>query len=181
MPLGEKNMKNKYFIVILLVIATFAHAEELITRTVLNGKVTLATPKSFGPMPKSILEIKYPSSRRPTEVLSDSTGGVSLAFNHTQSRILPEQIKAAHISMSKSFHNMYPSAKWLRDETINKNGITFMVFELITPAMDTQIHNIMYGTSVDNRLLLISFNTTVEQSKLWLPIGKEIMESISIN
>lgn len=169
-----------YLVIVMLLVSTFAQASDLIERTVLDGKVTLITPKSFAPMAKHLLEVKYPHSRRPTEVLSDSTGGVSLAFNHTQNRMSSSQIKRGHTSMSKMFHNTYPSAKWIRDKVINMNGQNFMVFELITPAMDTQIHNIMYGTSVDNRLLLIAFNTTVEQSKQWLPIGKEIMKSISI-
>ena len=173
-------MKIITFFTFILLTSAFAQADELLKRTALNGKVTITTPKSFGPMPKDILEVKYPGSRRPTEVLSDSTGGVSLAFNHTKSRMLPEQIKKARPSMSKMFHNMYPSAKWIRDETVSIKGRIYMIFELITPAMDTQIHNIMYATSVDNRLLLVSFNTTVEQSKQWLPIGKKIMESISI-
>lgn len=164
----------------ILLTSSFAQADDFITRTALNGRVIFATPKSFGPMPKEIIEIKYPHSKRPTEVLSDSTGGVSLAFNYTKSRILPKQIKNARPSMSKMFHNLYPSAKWMRDEVVTLKGRRFMVFELITPAMDTQIHNIMYGTSVDNRLLLVAFNTTVEQSGEWLPIGKMIMESISI-
>jgi hypothetical protein len=55
-----------------------------------------------------------------------------------------------------------------------------MVLELITPAMDTEIHNIMYGTSVDGRFLLAAFNTTIEQSGLWLPVGKNIMSSLSV-
>lgn len=173
-------MKIIAFFTFILLTSSFAQADELLTRTALNGKVTFTTPKSFGPMPKEIIEIKYPNSRRPTEVLSDSTGGISLAFNHTKNRMLPKQIKMARPSMSKMFHNQYPSAKWIRDESITIKGRSFMVFELITPAMDTQIHNIMYGTSVDNRLLLVAFNTTLEQSKQWLPIGKEIMESISI-
>ncbi len=173
-------MKTFYFLISLLLICSLAQAEELIKRTALNGKVTLTTPKSFGPMPKELLELKYPASRRPTEVLSDSTGGVSLAFNHTQNRMTPAQIKQAHVSMSKMFHNMYPSATWIRDETFEKNGRTFMVLELITPAMDTKIHNIIYGTSVDNRFLLVAFNTTVQQSERWLPVGKKIMASLSI-
>lgn len=173
-------MKYMYLVIAMLLVSTFAQASELIKRTALNGKVTLITPKSFSPMAKDLLEMKYPHSRRPTEVLSDSTGGVSLAFNHTKNPLSSSQIKRAHASMSKMFHNMYPSAKWIRDKVINMNGKNFMVFEIITPAMDTQIHNIMYGTSVDNRLLLIAFNTTVEQSKQWLPIGKKIMKSISI-
>ena len=55
-----------------------------------------------------------------------------------------------------------------------------MILELITPAIDTQIHNVMYGTSVNGRFLLVTFDTTVEQSKEWLPIGKQIMSSLTI-
>ena len=155
-------------------------AEELTKIEALNGKVTILAPKSFGPMPSDILEIKYPASRRPTEVLSDNTGGITLAFNHTNNAMLPSQVKEAHKSISEMFHNMYPSATWLTDEVIEQNGKAFMVLEVVTPAIDTKIHNIMYGTSVDGRFLLASFNTTVEQAKEWLPIGKKIMASLTV-
>lgn len=153
---------------------------ELIKIEALNGKVSMLAPKDFGPMPKNILELKYPATRRPTEVLSDKTGGVTLAFNHTNTPMQPSQVSEAHASMSQSFHNMYPSAKWIRDQVIKQNGNVFMVMELITPAMDTQIHNIMYGASVDGRFMLVAFNTTIDQSNKWLPIGKKIMSSLSI-
>ena len=173
-------MKITSLICILLFIASPTHADELIERTALNGKLSLMIPARFSPMPRHLLELKYPSSKRPAEVLSDETGGVSIAFNHTPVKMSPAQVKEAHAAMSKMFHNMYPSAKWIRDETKNIKGRPFMVFELVTPAMDTKIHNIMYGTSVDNRFLLVSFNTTVEQAGQWLPIGKRMMDSISI-
>ncbi len=105
---------------------------------------------------------------------------MTLAFNYTNTAIQPSQIKEAHASMSKSFHDMYPSATWFRDEIVVQNGQIFMVMELITPAIDTKIHNIMYGTSVDGRLLLAAFNTTIEQSEQWLPIGKKIMASMKV-
>lgn len=172
----------RYVIILLIVslISVSTHADELVSRTVLNGKVTLLTPKSFGPMRKELLEMKYPMSRRPSEVLADSTGGVTLAFNHTKTPMTQEQVVEAHQGISKMFHNMYPSAKWIRDETFKKDGINYLVLELITPAIDTKIHNIIYGTSVDNRFLLIAFNTTIEQSKEWLFVGKQIMSSIEI-
>ena len=155
-------------------------AEELIEVRLLSDKVTILAPKGFGAMPANLLEIKYPLSSRPTEVLSDSTGGVTLAFNHTENTMQASQVGEAHVAMSHVFHNMYPSATWFRDEIIEQNGRTFMVMELITPAMDTKIHNIMYGTSVDGRLLLAAFNTTIEQSEKWLPIGKKIMSSLTV-
>lgn len=173
-------MKSIYFALILFFLALPGYCEELVTRTMLNGKVSLLAPNDFVLMKKEILELKYPSSRRPTEVLSDATGGVTLAFNHTQDKMRQDQVVEAHKTMSKMFHNLYPSAKWIQDKTITKDGMNFMVLELITPAVDTKIYNILYGTSVDNRFLLIAFNTTVEQSNQWLSVGKKIMSSIKL-
>ena len=173
-------MRYFYLFVLLLCFSANSFSEELVKIEALNGKVFILAPKDFGPMPTDILEMKYPASRRPTDVLSDKTGGVTLAFNHTNSPMQPSQVREAHVAISQMFHNTYPSAKWIRDEVIEQNGNVFMIVELITPAMDTQIHNIIYGTSVDSRFLLVAFNTTVEQSDEWLPIGKKIMNSLSI-
>ena len=178
---AARELKMKSLILILVfVFGAPVCAQEVAELKALNDKVSLQVPNSFSPMSKEILEAKYPASRRPTEVLSDSTGGVSIAFNHTKNRMTPDQIDERHKSISKMFHNLYPSAKWLRDETITQNGRKFMVLELVTPAIDTKIHNIMYGTSLDGRFLLVAFNTTEEQAEEWLPVGKQIMKSIKI-
>lgn len=79
------------------------------------------------------------------------------------------------------FHDRYPTAQWVRDGVVEQNGDTFIVMELITPAVDTDIHNIIYGASVDGRFLLAAFNTTVELAGHWLPIGREIMGSLRVN
>lgn len=168
-------------LLILLAFTSLSLAEGLVEIEALNGKVAILAPEDFTPMPRDIVDIKYPSSRKPTDVLSDKTGGVTLAFNHTTTAMQPSKVREAHAAISKMFHGMYPSAKWIRDEVIQQNGSTFMVMELITPAMDTQIHNIMYGTSVDGRFLLAAFNTTVEQSRKWLPVGRQIMASLTVN
>ncbi len=164
----------------LLIISVNSLAEELVVIEALNGKVSILAPRDFGPMPEDVIEMKSPSSRRPTDVLSNKTGSVTLVFNHANTPMLPSQVREAQTSISRQFHNMYPSAQWIRDEVIEQNGDVFIVMELITPALDTQIHNIMYGTSVDGRFLLAAFNTTVEQANKWLPVGRQIMDSLSI-
>ncbi|MDR2165946.1 MAG: hypothetical protein LBO79_10110 [Zoogloeaceae bacterium] len=164
-----------------LFLSLSAHAVELVETTALGGKIFLLAPSDFQPMSKETLEIKYPMSRRPTEVLSNTAGGiVTLAFNHTNDALQPSQIHAAHSFISQMMHNLYPSAEWFRDEVIVQNGNTFIVMEFVSPAIDTQIHNIIYGTSVDNRFLLIAFNSVVEQAEEWVPIGRKIMSSITV-
>ena len=57
----------------LFIITGNSQAEELKKIEALGGKVSILAPQNFGKMPSDILEIKYPASRRPSEVLSDKT------------------------------------------------------------------------------------------------------------
>ncbi|ODA32280.1 hypothetical protein A8L45_13700 [Veronia pacifica] len=164
----------------LIIYLPSAFSDSFVRVNALGGKVSLLVPENFSPMSEDIIKVKYPSSRRPSEVLSDKTGSVTLAFNHTNNAMSVSDIKSAHSYISKMFRNTYPSAIWFRDEIIEQNGHVYMVMELITPVQDTNIHNIIYGTSVDNRYLLTSFNTTVEQSEEWLPLGKKMMASLTV-
>lgn len=99
-------MKKLILILSLTLLSFTSSAEELIGFKAQSGKVTIRVPKGFGPMPSEMIESKYPDSRGPTEVLSDKTGGVTLAFNHTKNAMSPIQVKAARPSMSKMFRNL---------------------------------------------------------------------------
>lgn len=173
-------MKKVLIVFALFMSSAASFAVELVEFEALNGKVVLQVPKKFAPMSTEMLNLKFPSSRRPTEALSDETGSVSVVFNHTGSAMRPSDLKAVYEEVSKSFHNIYPSATWIRDEIIEQNGQGFMVLELVTPAIDTKIHNIIYGTSVSGRFLIVSFNTTVELSDPWVSIGNKIMASLRV-
>ncbi|WP_174715122.1 hypothetical protein [Vibrio penaeicida] len=173
---------NKILIILgLLILSLPTWAVELTNYEALNGKVSILAPKSFVQLSDELIEIKYPSKNKPIEVLGDETASVTLAFHYTDKPLKPSQIIKAHKFLSASFRKNYPEATWIRDEVIEKNGQKFMVMELITPTIDTKVHNIIYGTSVNERYLTVNFNTTVELSKKWLSIGKKIMESLSVS
>lgn len=78
------------------------------------------------------------------------------------------------------FKNLYPSATWYRNEMIERGKLKFILFDFRTPAIDTEVRNIMLATSLQGRLLLISFNCTKELEGKWLPIGYQIVESIQL-
>lgn len=167
----------------LLLVFTFllgvAHAADLQETAVLQGKVTLLTPKDFGPMPKEMLELKYPSANRPTEVLSNESGTVNLSFSHTASNV-PDDANIIQQALSGPLHNAYAGAKWINDGVVDINGQKFAAFEVITNAVDTKIHNIIYATQLEGTMLLISFNTTIEDAPKWLDAGKKMMSSIKL-
>lgn len=168
------------FLLMFALLTGIASASDLEEKNVLDGKVTLLSPKDFGPMSEEMLALKYPSANRPTEVLSNESGSVNLSFNHSASQV-PDDADTIHKALSGGLHNAYAGAEWISEGVVTVNGQKFAAFEVITPAADTKIHNIIYATQLDGTLLLISFNTTVEDAPKWLEAGKKMMASIKIN
>ncbi len=155
-------------------------ADVAVAREMLAGKVTLSVPDALKEMPDNMIKIKYPRSKRPTEVLSDESTQVNLVLNYTEHRISEQDLVENHKRFSEMFCRFYPLAEWKRDEIIEQYDHPYIVLELITPAIDTPIHNIIYITSVDNRLLLASFNTTIEKADEWLFQGQKMMQSLKV-
>lgn len=152
----------------------------LVERTALDGQVTLLTPQDFRPMSEDMLALKYPSVRPPKEVLTNERGSINIAFNHTDNAMRPDQVAAFHPALERMFRNLYPSARWNRSEVVTRDGQACVVLDLWTPAVDTEVRNLMLATSVEGRLLIVSFNVTRELDPEWGPLGVRIMESVRV-
>ncbi len=150
-------------------------------RTVINEKLTLLIPQGFSIMDEEMLRLKYPSERRPTLVYTNESGSINIAINHTKDRIQQSDIAAFHRQMDGMFRNLYSSATWFESGVIDINGREWLTLNLRTLAIDTEIRNIMVGTSVEGRLLLVSFNVTREQEDQWLEPAKAIVQSLRVN
>lgn len=166
---------------VLALAASSAAGEPTLTQHMfLGGKLSLLVPESFAEMGDERLRIKYPSERRPTTVLTNPDGSINVAVNHTQNSVQPGQLPEAHAVIDRTFRNMYPAAEWTRSEVVSINGRQFFVLELRTPATDTEILNIIGGTSFEGRLLLISFNCIRKSEGQWVEVGRRILHSTSL-
>jgi hypothetical protein len=160
--------------------AVRAQAPVLETKSLLEGRVTLLIPRGFEPMSAELLVRKYPSANRPNLVYSNAATTINVALEHTVHRIQPAQLAAAHQSIRTTFSSAYPSAEWFRSEVRAINGRQFFLLDVRTPAVDTIVRNIIVGTSLDDRLLMVSFNVTKALEGEWLAAGNRIIESITV-
>lgn len=145
--------------------------------SVLSNKADMLIPKSFSIMSEEMAKTKYPSERRPTIIYTNENGSINIALNHTQNQAKNSEISAYMNTLKKSFENMYPSAQWYNSSVEKINGKDVGVLELLTPATDTEVYNLIWFTDLDGRLLLSTFNCTKEQMNDWKPIAKVIMNS----
>jgi hypothetical protein len=153
---------------------------ELEEKSFLDGRLVLSVPKSFGPMSEDMLKLKYPHERRPTTVLTNERGSVNVALNHTNNRVTAADIPQLKKQMETVFKRLYPSATWFRNELSQIAGRECFLFDFRTPAIDTEVRNIMLGMPLDDRLLLITFNATRALEASWIPVGNRIIKSVKI-
>jgi hypothetical protein len=143
---------------------------------VLDKRVTLSMPADFTEMSEDVMKVKYPLNSRPTQVYTNKETTVNFAFNFTANKIAESQLDAFAQQMKAMLANVNPKIS-----KVKVDGRKAILFDFVTPAADTEIHNLMLATSVDGRLLLTTFNTTKEQAPEWLEVGRESLLSVKIN
>ncbi|GGG32029.1 hypothetical protein [Hymenobacter glacieicola] len=153
---------------------------ELEEKMLIDKKVSLKIPKGFEVMQEQMLKVKYPSERRPTIVYTNSTGGINVALNLTINQASQELIPAYQENLRQTFAKLYPSAKGVRSGVEEVNGRKVAFIELVTPAIDSEIYNLIFLTDVDGKLLLCTFNCMVKDQVAWQPTAREIMASLKV-
>ncbi|OMQ26933.1 hypothetical protein [Serratia oryzae] len=131
-------------------------------------------PTTFSEMGKDVMKVKYPANNRPTQVYTNADTTVNFAFNYTANKIAENQLDAFSQQMKAMLANFSPKIS-----KVDVNGQKAVMFDFITPAADTEIHNLMLAMSVDGRLLLTTFNTTKEEAAQWLEVGRESLLSVT--
>jgi hypothetical protein len=175
-------MKKLSAITISLLVLFFFSAAiagiELEERIVLDKKVALRIPKGFEVMQEEMLKAKYPAERRPTLVYTNASGGINVALNLTANKASQELMPAYQENFLQTFTKLYPSTKGIKSGVEEANGRKVGFIELVTPAVDTEIYNLIFFTDIDGQLLLCTFNCTVKDQVAWQPTAKEIMASL---
>jgi hypothetical protein len=162
-----------------MVSATFPEIK-LELKSLLNDKVELKIPADFEIMPDEMIRTKYPSSNRPALVYTNKSGGINVALNLTPHEANQDLISSYKDNFVLTFKDAYPSADW-KDSGVKKiNGRKVGFLELVTPAIDTEIYNLVFFTDLEGKLLLCTFNCTKKNSREWVPVAKEIMNSLKI-
>jgi hypothetical protein len=153
---------------------------QLDTISILSDSVTLLIPTSFNIMSEDMAKIKYPMENRPTLIYTNDTGSINIAFQYTQSQASSSDIQEITDALKANFEHLYPSAQWYTSEVKRINDKDIGVLELLTPAVDTEIFNLMWFTDLDGKLLIATFNCTESQMDDWKPIGEAILSSFTL-
>lgn len=127
-----------------------------------NDRVSFVPPPGFTPMTEQEIALKFPGGNRPQHVYANERRSVAIAITFSNANLTPEQLPELKEVMEEFLQKAKPDLKWLDRDLITLNGVRWVKLESTTKAIDTDIHNDMYFTSFDGKMLGFNFNSTVE-------------------
>lgn len=146
-----------------------------------DGMVSFAPPPEFSRLSEEIVAAKFPEAKGPGVVYGNTRTTVSIAITYPPQRVLrPEQLPDFKSFMESFIEKQKKGMQWLKKEFVEINGQRWVHFEFISEAVDTKIHNHMYLTSMDERMLLFNFNSTIEEYERYKDALERSKDSIRI-
>jgi hypothetical protein len=146
----------------------------------LSGKVEIHVPLQLRPMSKRMFELKYPYENQNTTIAySDEDATVSLLISPRQDEATQEELPKYQQMLNYRFGNN-SSIDFKKSEIRKINGREFILIEMITPAVDTEVYNLMFITNSGGKLLMGTFNCTMDKLNKWKPLADQIVASVKV-
>lgn len=145
-----------------------------------DHQIRMSIPAAFDVMEPELMDIKYPSSRRPEYIYTSESTSINVTMKIMEQQIKPEELEDFTHTMMNMLHKLQPSAEMLDIGMKEVNGVQMGYFDFITPALDDKIYNLMSLFMVGDNVAMSSVNCLKKEMNIWKPIAYGMMESISI-
>jgi hypothetical protein len=125
-------------------------------------QLSFIPPEGFTPLSAEDIRAEYPSEAPPNYVFTNADRTARIAISFTQQPVSVNQLLELQKAMTKQMEKTMPGLKWVQRDQIAINGGSWVKLEAITKKQKDNLHNDMYFTSFQDRLLGISFSAKPE-------------------
>jgi len=122
--------------------------------------VTFEAPEGFQPWSKAMISTKWPTNRPPAYAVGIPSGSTTIAYDLKPNNISQEELPKAQKSFTQLFERLIPGINWKKNEIIEHSGQKWLLMEMTSNAIDTDIYNIMLLTGFKDKMLVFNFNST---------------------
>ena len=166
------------FALLFLVFILPASAQDRVS--MVEGRVSFVPPDGFRKMTDAEIKLKYRLGNAPQYVYSNEPMNVSVAITFSSQAVAPEELTELKAAMERALPRLIPGLSWVTREIVEISGRPWVHFEIKSYAIDTDIHNEMYLTSFDGKMLGFNFNSTVAQRDRYKDALKKSRDTIRV-
>lgn len=170
-------MKTLLAITALFSMLSIAFAEPI---KVGDTQVTFEAPEDFKPLSKEIISTKWPTNRAPAYTVGTPKGTTTVAYDLKPHGIPQESLPEVQKTFTQLFARMIPGIDWKKNEIIEHSGQNWILMEMTSNAVDTDIYNIMLMTGFEGKMLVFNFNSTKEEFPKFEAALRKSLNSIKL-
>lgn len=127
---------------------------------VADSRARFEPPAGFGPVPQAIIDLKWPGKRAPRFVVGNEGATTTVAYDTKPHRIPQAQLAEVQEAFTGMMERVVPGIRWISNDIIELAGQRWLFMEMTSNAVDTDIHNMMLITGLDDQMLVFNFNST---------------------
>lgn len=160
--------------------SVFAGDQELLfkEREILKSKLWIWLPDTFALLGKELLRIKYPNENRPDIVYTNPETTVNVSFSHKWEKLDAGQEGEVRDVIGQVIGKLYPTCSILSRESVQAGEHEAAWMDFVTPAMDTQIYNLMFFMQLKGRLLMGSCNCLAQDQEEWKDLFVQMLATV---
>lgn len=130
-------------------------------------KLSFVLPVGFTQLSKGEHDLKYSrlEQNRPQVSYGNAERNISIAVTRPPGQLGPEQLPNFLEAVSAFIGENVEGIEWRRKEIVTIGGTKWARMEFIAPALDTNIYNDMYFTSLGGQPVGVNLNAVVRLEK----------------
>ena len=139
-----------------------------------DGRATIIMPAKFDIVPEDVVDMKYPPDDRPDVIYTFP--GTEINFTLTYKDDLPsedEDIPVVKKLIQRMVMRDFPESKIIESIVIDASEKTVAYFDFVA-----DLYNLIFFFSLDEQLILGSFDCPVCDIADWKPVFLQILKSI---
>jgi len=147
-------------------------------REIIKNLLWMWLPDGFGPLSGELAKLKYPNENRPDVIYTNPATTINVTFSHKTDRLEEGQEEEIRDYMAEIVQRLHPSSSIIEKMTTEADGCRLAWFDFVTPAIDTDIYNIMFFTSLHGRLLMGGCNCLDEDKEDWKELFVQMIGTV---
>ncbi|MEC1179995.1 hypothetical protein P9B03_15955 [Metasolibacillus meyeri] len=145
-----------------------------------QGQIRMRIPTAFDVMESDLMDIKYPSSRRPDYIYTSESTSINVTLKIMEQQVKPEELEDFTNVMRDTLRKFQSNIEMLDSGMKELEAIQIGYFDFISSAIDNKVYNLMFLFIVGEHVTMGSINCLKKEMPIWQPIAYGMLESITI-
>lgn len=143
-----------------------------------DRKMSMRIPREYTDLPLALAKIKYPAEQRPQIIKANEDGSVNITLSLYEQELKKEDIESARNEIKAIFKKMFPANVFYDTKIEENENIKVGYFDYKSSALDCDLYNVLFLTSIGGNSLLGTFNCKHSDMEEWKLVVPQMIMSI---